>query len=367
VQGDSESAYPAALWRRSLTVPVLYIAFVVVLALSPVLVLVAGTVDGVRAARGWPTIRLVGFLIAYLGYEVAGVSRAGWIWISQPLARTDWLERNHRLQIWWTRSLVRAAGPILGLRLEVEFVGPVRPGPLVAVARHVSIVDALLPAQVLGVGEDLRLRYVLTRGLRLDPCLDIAGHRLPNHFINRSGSDPAAEIADLERLGSGMGDDEVAVIFPEGGLFTPERRERALRHVEATDSARAPTARRLHHLLLPRPSGTLALLRAAPDADVLVIGHQGFEPLGSLKRLWRTLPLVEPVRLRVERHDRASVPLDDPGRVAWLDEQWLTMDRWLATGPDGDDPDDVDGADGGGRRAVPATIAVTTDRGGRPG
>lgn len=342
VAARRESAYPAAVPRRLATIPALLIILSATVVLSPMLVLLAGLVDGVRGARGWPTVRLVGFLLAYSAYETAGVVRAGWIWISQPLARRSWIERNHRLQVWWVRSLIRAAGPVLGLRFEVEADSDLGAGPLIVVSRHVSLVDALLPAHVFGVGEDLRLRYVLTRGLRLDPCLDIAGHRLPNHFINRRGTDPQLEFEALEALAGDMTEDDATVIFPEGGLFTEARRERALDHLERAGSDRLDIARSLEQVLLPRPGGTLALLRAAPDADVVVLAHQGFEPLGSLSVLWRTLPLTEPVRLRAERHDRASVPDDDAGRTAWLDEQWQRMDDWLTGGsrtdPGGDLP-----------------------------
>jgi 1-acyl-sn-glycerol-3-phosphate acyltransferase len=331
MEAHRDSAYPRALVRRLVTIPTLFVALVLTVTLSPLLALVAGAVDGLRADRGWPSVRLLGFLLAYLGYETAGVLRAGWIWLSQPLARDSWTDRNHRLQIWWVRNLARAGGPILGLRLEVETVGPPSPGPLIVAGRHVSLVDALLPALVLGVGEDLRLRYVLTRGLQLDPCLDIVGHRLPNHFIDRSGSDSTAEIAAVGRLGADLGPRDAVVIFPEGGLFTPARREGALDHLARTGSDRVETARALQNVLLPRRGGISALLRAAPDADVMVVAHHGFEPLGSLTALWRALPLTEPVRLRVERYPRAGVPAAGDGPIRWLDDRWVTMDRWLAT------------------------------------
>ena len=327
----ADSAYPKALARRLVTIPVLFLALAATIILSPLLVLVAGAFDMLRADRGWPSVRMVGFLLAYLGYESLGVLRAGWIWISQPVSRRTWADRNHRLQLWWVRSLVRAGGPILGLRLEVETVGPLRPGPLIVAGRHVSIIDALLPAAVLGLDADLGLRYVLTRGLRLDPCLDIVGHRLPNHFIDRQGSNSAAEVAALERLGGDLGDDDAVVIFPEGGLFTPERRQRTLDHLDRTGSDRLETAQGLRNLLLPRRAGISALMRAAPVADLMVVGHVGFEPLGSVKALWRALPLTDPVRLRIERFDRSGLPLDERGWVRWLDARWTAMDEWLTT------------------------------------
>lgn len=195
--------------RRLLTIPALLVAWAVCVVASPVAIPLAALVDVVRRARGWPTVRMVAFVLLYLTYEVLGVVGAAWLWCTRPVRPTRWEDGNRRLQLWWTASLVRAARPVLGLRLEVEHRGETSEGPVVVVSRHVSIVDSLLPAQVLGVEGGRRLRYVLTSGLQLDPCLDIVGHRLPNHFVDRGATDTTTEVAALEALAEG------------GGLVTP--------------------------------------------------------------------------------------------------------------------------------------------------
>lgn len=315
--------------RRLLTVPALFSAWGASLVIALPAAMAAAILDVVRRSRGWPTPRLVAFAVAYLTYEVLGVAGATWLWCTRAVRPERWEERNRRLQLWWTASLIRAARPVLGLRLEVEHHGEPSAGPLVVASRHVSIVDSLLPAHVLGVRGGMRLRYVLTSGLRLDPCLDIVGHRLPNHFVDRGTADSGAEITALEHLAEDMVPGDAVVIFPEGGLFSPARRDRAEARLAERGSSRVEVARALQRLLPPRPAGTLALLRAAPTADVVVVGHRGFEPLASIVGLWRALPLADPVQLRVVHHPRASVPLDEISQVAWLDEQWLAMDRWL--------------------------------------
>lgn len=320
--------------RRLLTIPVLLVAWGACVVATPVLAGGAALLDLLRRDRGWPSLRLVAFVVVYLTYEVLGVVGAAWLWCTRPLRPGRWQESNRRLQLWWTAGLVRAAGPVLGLRLDVEHDGVPSNGPIVVLSRHVSIVDSLLPAQVLGVDGAMRLRYVLTSGLRLDPCLDIVGHRLPNHFVDRGASDTAAEVAALEALAEGIGPGDAVVIFPEGGLFSTDRRDRAEARLAERGSPRVEVARALRRLLPPRPAGTLALLRAAPTADVVVFAHRGFEPLASIAGLWRALPLVEPVRVRIVHHQRVDLPVDDQGQVAWLDEQWLAMDRWLSTGID---------------------------------
>ena len=73
----------------------------------------------------------------------------------------------------------------------------------------------------------------------------------------------------------------------------------------------------------------------------MVFAHHGFEPLSSIAGLWRAVPLQAPVRVRITRHRRDDVPDDEAGLVAWLDEQWLDLDRWVAAGA----ADAVAGAD----------------------
>ncbi|MGI8938764.1 MAG: hypothetical protein ACR2JF_11245 [Iamia sp.] len=81
--------------------------------------------------------------------------------------------------------------------------------------------------------------------------------------------------------------------------------------------------------LPPRPAGTLALLDAAPDADVAILGHIGLDQLSSMSRLARSLPLRHPVRAELWRIPRAQVPLADDDRVEWLWQQWETLDAWV--------------------------------------
>ncbi len=47
----------------------------------------------------------------------------------------------------------------------------------------------------------------------------------------------------------------------------------------------------MHHLLSPKPPGTLAAIEAAPEADVVFVGHVGLEELLSVRDVWRGMPL----------------------------------------------------------------------------
>ena len=136
---------------------------------------------------------------------------------------------------WWARRLVGAAERVVGVRWRFDVPDDLGPGPLLAFAQHVSIVDAIAPVYILANREGWYLRYTMTRGLRFDPCLDIVGHRMAIHFVARGGGDNAQELAHLRTLVTDMDGDECAAIFPGGGLFTAAGLERAVEKL--TDEA----------------------------------------------------------------------------------------------------------------------------------
>jgi 1-acyl-sn-glycerol-3-phosphate acyltransferase len=204
-------------------------------------------------------------------------------------------------------------------------------GNAIIVGRHTSIGDAAIPAALFGNAAGLNTRYVLTRGLMWGPCLDLVGHRLINHFVARRGSDTATEAAAVGALTDGFGDHAVAVIFPEGQFFSPERKARALERLRAGSRPElAERADALHYLLPPRPAGVLALLEGAPDADVVVLGHVGLEAFTSMAAIVRQVPMRRAVRVWMWRVERAEIPFDDDARVDWLYDQWSRLDRTVA-------------------------------------
>jgi len=65
---------------------------------------------------------------------------------------------------------------------------------LLMVCRHASRADSLVSAWVVTIGAGMHPRYVLKRELLADPCLDVVGNRLPNHFGDRGAADSATEL-----------------------------------------------------------------------------------------------------------------------------------------------------------------------------
>jgi 1-acyl-sn-glycerol-3-phosphate acyltransferase len=285
---------------------------------------IAGALDVARSDLRFPRLRLLSFAWTWTTLEAIGSLSATALWMT---GRAGDLETHYQLQRWWAARLVDSLGLLVGLRFEVDGLEQLAPGPVILCVRHVSLADALLPAWMLGqVG--MRPRYVMKDDLLLDPSLDIVGHRIPNHFVDRVPDDVTDELAAIEALASGMGARDGAVIFPEGMVVTESRRAQAVDRLVERDPERAERLRDLRVLAPVRPAGTAALLRGAPTADVVIVTHVGLEALARVGAASAHVPLPEPVRITVRRVPRAQIPSADEF-PEWLDEQWLAADVML--------------------------------------
>jgi hypothetical protein len=95
--------------------------------------------------------------------------------------------------------------------------------------RHVCIFDNLVPFVTMTDAHGIRMRWALNRFLLRDPCLDIVGNRLPNTFVrNDRGGRSEAGVARWQFAGRAWASVKGVQMFPEGALFNPARRERAL-------------------------------------------------------------------------------------------------------------------------------------------
>ncbi|MBU6241609.1 MAG: 1-acyl-sn-glycerol-3-phosphate acyltransferase [Acidobacteria bacterium] len=298
----------------------------VMLATWPVWAIGTALFDVVRRKWRLPTLRLVGFALLWAWIEVGGLVAATLFFLSGQGRN---LRVHFALQRWWAGSLMFALRVTVGIRIKVENPEALRPGPTLVFSRHASLADSLVSAYSMGNVAGLRPRYVLKRELMADPCLDIVGHRLPNYFLNRSSDNQEEELRGLARLGHNLGIDDVAVIFVEGTRANPKKREKILASMAERSPERAARLRGLQHLLPPKPAGALTLLGAAPDADVVIAGHTGFDGLdtfgGMLKRLEAAAGVA---RMWFVRIPRSEVPTE--GLIEWLDARWLELDRAVA-------------------------------------
>jgi 1-acyl-sn-glycerol-3-phosphate acyltransferase len=317
----------AKLRRRAASLPALTIATFAITASIPLWLPIALMIDTIRLRWRFPIARLLAFGVCWSWIESAGVLRAVGLWAR---GRSDDQAAHYELMGWWSGALMTAMGATLGVRPRIENLDDLVGGNAVILARHASLGDSLLSGWALAKVARVRPRFVLKRELLFDPCLDIVGLRVPNHFLDRATTDSASELAALEELAVGVGPGVVGVIFAEGTRANDAKRVRALERIAERDPARAERLAPLRHLLPPRPAGSMALLAGAPDADVILVWHTGFDGLdtfgGVIRHLARPLP---PVRFVVRRVPRVEVPTADEF-VGWLDAEWLRMDTEVA-------------------------------------
>ncbi|MEY9861121.1 1-acyl-sn-glycerol-3-phosphate acyltransferase [Catenulispora sp. GAS73] len=344
------------LLRRTITIPVLLFFTALTFALVPV-VGVLTVPFMVRPGGRGRAFRFSVFLAVYLASEISGLAacvvirgRAGFRVSKGPATSESsqaYQEANFRLLAHLLDRLYAAAGRLYGLRMRLpETVGPSRsgrptvpelpPGPLIILSRHGGPGDSFLLIHALLVHGRRRPRIVLKDTLALDPLIDVVLHRVPHCFIDPNpdghaeserGEKTAAEIG---RLAAGMGPSDALVVFPEGGNFTPGRRVRAitrLRRRGLRDSANR--ARRLRHVLPPRPAGVFAAIDAAPDASVVFVAHTGLDHMESVAGVWHSVPLTKPVEATWWTIPASRIPVDREARLRWLQDNWAEVDAWI--------------------------------------
>ncbi len=312
-----------AFRRRLVSVPTVLVTWLVATLTLPLLLVVAIVVDAARALMTrapFMAVRLLSFGWAYLTYEVVGL-----VALFLALLPGSTVERTWAIQRWWANGLLDAAQRIFGLEFAAEGTDVLSASPYVLLMRHASIVDNLLPARYVTDEAGVRLRYVLKRELLGDPCLDVAGNRLPNHFVDRSGADSATELAAIAALARGLGSQEALVIFPEGTRFTPDKRRRVLERLTDRNPALAEVAAGLTNVLPPRVGGVQAALEM--PLDVVVCAHRGLEGFATIGDIWRGSMVDRAVELRFWRVSRDEI---GPDVGAWLIDEWSEVDAWVS-------------------------------------
>lgn len=318
--------------RRAASFSLLAIAFALVVALAVPALVLAALLDAIRPTRRWARVRAlvcVGLLVVC---EVVGVLAAFGLWLAYLVhrSRARFVRHNAALQRAWTGALFRGAVRVYGMTVEVEGAGAAAPTPFLLFIRHLSTVDTVLAAALIANPRKIVLRYVLKRELLWDPCLDVVGRRLPNLFVARDGSLRDRDLAGVRALAAGLGEGEGVLIYPEGTRFTPGKLARAVDKLAATaEPELLERARRMRHVLPPRPGGPLALLDRTPPLDVVFVAHRGLEGATSLADLWRGALVGSRLRVRLERVPAAAIPAGDAARLRWLYDRWLDVDAWI--------------------------------------
>ena len=316
---------PKRWQRRALTIPVglatAPIATPCILLALPV----AWLYD--RFAKGKSTCRALLFFCLFFWLQCIGLIRLGLSWLFWIVHRNRmrFLDSNHKIQLWWSNAFFKSMSSLMGMTFVIEGDAPDCGGSLVFV-RHASVADTVLPIGLVSLPQDLRVRYVLKSELKWDPCLDIAGQRLPNAFVQRGAGQK--EIERAAKLGINLDMKSAVVIYPEGTRFTPKRQAALIqRFVDKKDTRNEDRARSFQNCLPPRLGGVSALIAKAPTAPIVIMGHYGFEGAAKLSNLFNGRLGGTTVYVKFWQ-----APPPGVDHIAeWLDEQWHIMDEWVTS------------------------------------
>jgi 1-acyl-sn-glycerol-3-phosphate acyltransferase len=328
--------------RRGITIPGYSFLFCAMVATFPALIAIALLVDLLRRAllhgASFTCTRVVIFLIYYLACEIIGISASFLIWVTCRLGRqsqTKFLQRNFDLQCWWGRVLGRGAFAIFGLTLKVECDYEFGKRPVIVLIRHTSVADTVLPVMLIGDAHRVMLRYVLKKELLWDPCLDIVGNRLTNIFVDRGSGNSQQETERVRDLATDLTPAEGVLIYPEGTRFSAAKKAKIeARFAETGNQEALSHSRQLRHLLPPRHGGPLALLKAAPKADVIIMAHSGLEGSSSFNQFWNGKLTGQTVKVSIRAVPFEEVPRAPELQRQWLHEQWLLVDEFVAAAID---------------------------------
>ena len=308
----------------------------------PFWVIVAAVVF-TRGPGRWRPLRLFWLLLLHLTLEsLVLVSLLG-LWMGSGfglvIRRPFFQWCHYDVMHWYLRNLFRESMRVLRLRIVTSGPPPdAFPGdPLIVLSRHAGPGDSFTVVHALMDTYRREPRIVLKNTLMWEPTVGILMHRLPSRFVQpnpRPGHDLRSQIGMLARA---LDEDDVLLIFPEGGNFTAARRLRAITRLRDLGLEQmAARAEQWTHVLAPRPGGVVAALEAAPGVDVLLCAHTGLERLRTAADIWRELPMDKTLTLRWWRVPRARIPSDPDGIADWLYAEWSRIDAWIASQPPSD-------------------------------
>ncbi len=324
------------LLRRAVIAPAMILLAVALWVLLPLWLIVAAALVPVLPGR-WRLLRLLWLTVVWVTAEaLLLVILFGW-WLASGFGRrirTPYWEGLHYDLVQGLMYVVfREARRVLALRIETDGPSPdAHPGrPLIVACRHAGPGDSFTLIHALMHWYDREPRVVLKDTLAWDPAVDVVMGRIPARFVSpgTSGSqDFEAQIADLA---SGLDANDAFVIFPEGGNFTPERRQRGIDRLRRLGLERmARRAERMTHVLAPRPGGLLAALDAAPEADVVLVAHTGLDHMLTVGDVWRELPMDKVITMRWWQVSRDEIPSEREAQIEWLFGWWERIDDWIA-------------------------------------
>ncbi len=303
--------------------------------LSPLVVLLAALASPLLG--NWRPLRLLWISLSYLVRDALSTLAFAGLWVASGFGRYSRAPRFQRAQYavlgWFMGGLVNSG--LRAVRSSVKitaFPGAEealqdRRRPVLVFSRHAAAGDSFLLVHELLNRYGRRPRIVMKALLQWDPFIDRFGNRLPNCFVAGGGR----ELIDgIGTLANGLAADGALLIFPEGGNFTEDRRQRTIERLDRDGHEEAAErARKMDNLMAPRPGGALAATAGAPDADVVFIAHTGLPDPRSTGDLLRLVPLDHPVELGMWHVPASEVPSDREEQIDWLFAWWCRLDSFI--------------------------------------
>lgn len=332
--------------RRILLAPLVIVAAVVMLALTPLWLLVALALTSLVPGR-FRLPRVLWLVTVYLLWDGALVLVLFSLWVASgfgyALRSPGFVRTHYRVGAFALRVLFRVFGSVL--RLEIittagggeSFERMLAPGvPLVVASRHGGPGDSFILIHTLLNSAHREPRIVLKDTLQWDPAIDMLLNRIPASFITPTGFAQKATGGgsrveqSIAALAEGLDDDDALVIFPEGGQVSARRRRSRIDRFRAAGREDlAERAEGLRHVMPPQPGGVHAALTTAAGADMVFIGHTGLDRLITIGDIWRELPMDKRITMCAWRVPAAEIPADRDAQADWLFSWFERIDAWI--------------------------------------
>ena len=323
------------LLRRCVIAPLVVALAVVVWFTLPLWLIGAAAISPIVRGRLRP-LRFLWIVIVYLTCEAVLLVVMFGLWIASGFGwrlRTAYFEGIHYDLVQGTMWVFfREARRVLRLTIESEGPGPLehRGRPILVCCRHAGPGDSFVLIHTLMAWYGREPRVVLKDTLAWDPMISVVLSRIPARFITPNPGPEENLEAQIAELATGLDGDDAFVIFPEGGNFTPQRRQRAIDRLHRLGMDRmAQRAEQMIHVLAPRPGGFLAALDAAPEADVVLVAHTGLDHMVTVGEVWRELPMDKRIIMRWWQIPRVEIPAGREERIEWLFGWWERIDTWI--------------------------------------
>jgi len=324
---------PPKIVRRLVIAPFVFVLTLVLLAISPVILLVAAIAD-LFLPGSWRTLRLAAFCVGYLALALVAFIVLFALWVASGFGiriRSEGIQAAHYgFMRWWLYVMDRMVRKLARIKIYIEDRPVPRPGPVLVFCRHAGVGNSLLLIGTILVGYQRRPRIVMLAKLQWEPLFDIMLNRVPNRFIRHNPKRREVLVEAIGELARGLGDKDAFVLFPEGKDFTPKIRQRSIDYLKGRGHhSAAERAEKMEHVLPPRHNGVIAAIENAPNADIVFVAHSVLEDIGSVKELWSRIPLEHPIHARYWRISPSEIPRDRDEMIDWLYGWWEQIDSWV--------------------------------------